>query len=105
MNESMPIAPQAATHAMSACGTYVYRCRNSCYTNCTGGAECTGEKLPLAVLPPPAVSSDGQTPVPAAWSALVTPMTSTTISESYLIIEKVFLLLFIFRGGGYHWFS
>ena len=96
MNESVPVAPQAATHAMSICGTYVYRCRNSCYTNCTGGAECTGEKLPLAVLPPPAASSDGQTPVPAAWTPLVTPTTSASISESFKLFSSIYVTFILF---------
>ena len=79
MHESIPVAPQAATHAMSTCGTYMYRCRHTCYTNCSGGNECTGEKLHLAIATPVTVH-DGQTPVPAAW----TPLTNTPpdISES-----------------------
>ena len=81
MHESAPIAPPAATHAMSTCGTYVYRCRNSCYTNCSGGAECTGEKLPLAVLPPVTVNN-GQTPVPAAWTPLTTTPSSIPSSTT-----------------------
>ena len=72
MNESShPPLATMATHMPSPCGTYAFRCRYTCFKNCTGGPECTGERIYLvgrAPVPSPAPAPT--VPSPAVWSAL-----------------------------------
>ena len=88
MHASLPHTP-GATHALSGCGTYFYRCRNTCFQNCTGGDECTGQKIMVANMSiyQSSVQPAQNVPTPATWNSLqTTPQISTLIS----------LIIFIF---------
>ena len=68
MSESSGAPP--ATHTMSSCRRFAYRCRMTCFSNCTGGAECTGERIYVTTPPSTPMPTPSVTPVPAAWHSL-----------------------------------
>ena len=73
MNESSGVPP--ATHTLSSCRRFAYRCRLTCFSNCSGGAECNGERIYFNPTPPAtplsmSTASISAGPTPAAWCSL-----------------------------------
>ena len=87
MDDSGPGTPWASKNmTLSACKTYVYRCRKNCFHNCDGGAECEGIKFTLAGVTPTATPD--QTP-----SATPQPPASISLSRKNIIVCTIFLTL------------
>ena len=93
MSESSGAPP--ATHTMSSCRRFAYRCRLTCFSNCTGGAECNGERIYVTTPPSTPVPALSVGPMPASWRSLQgdTPAISTLFHSFSTII------ILSFRGG------